>query len=79
MFKFDLKKTIYYIRNDHICSAPVLSRMIIENAHEDWVANKEQSELFTLFGPAQEANATCHGVVFADAAFGSRQELIDTL
>lgn len=79
MFKFELNQLIFYVRNDRIHSAPVLSRMIVENAHENWVANKEQSELFTTFGPAQEVYATCHGSVFADAAYASRQELIDTL
>jgi hypothetical protein len=79
MFNFELMQTIYYIRDDRIHSAPVLARMIVENAHGDWTCTKEQKDMFTPFGDAREAYATCHGLVPAEVAFGSRQDLIDSL
>lgn len=79
MFKFDLEQTIYYIRNDRIHSAPILARIIVENAHDDWACTDVQKELFTPFGPGREAYATCHGFVPTEEAYGSRQDLVDSL
>lgn len=79
MFTFELGQTIYYVRNDRIHSAPVQARMIVENAHGDWACTDAQKSLFTPFGHAGEVYATCHGLVPYVEAFGSRQELIDSL
>ena len=79
MFKFNLEQTIYYIRNDRIHSAPVLARIIVENAHDDWACTDAQKELFTPFGKAREAYATCHGLVPVEDSFGSRQDLVNSL
>ena len=79
MFKFDLEQLIYYIRNDRICSAPVLARVIVENAREEWACTDAQKNLFTPFGAGREAYATCHGVVSAEEVFGSKQDLADFL
>ncbi len=79
MFKFDLEQTIYYIRNDRIHSAPVLARIIVENAKEDWACTDAQKELFTPFGKGREAYATCHGFVPVEEAFASKQDLVDSL
>jgi hypothetical protein len=79
MFNFDLDQTIYYIRNDRIHSAKVLARIIVENAHDDWNCTPEQQQIFTPFGNSREAYATCHGLVPVNEAFGSRQDLVDSL
>ena len=79
MFKFELGQTIYYIRNDRIHSADVLARIIVENAKEDWACTDAQKELFTPFGKSREAYATWHGFVPVEDAFGSKQDLVDSL
>lgn len=79
MFKFDLEQTIYYVRNDRVHSAPVLARIIVENAHDDWACTDAQKELFTPFGKGREAYATCHGFVPAEDAFASKQDLVNFL
>ncbi len=79
MFKFDLKQTIYYIRNDRIHCAPVLACIIVENAKEDWACTDAQKELFTPFGKSREAYATCHGFFPAEDAFSSKQDLVNSL
>ena len=79
MFKFELDQLIYYIRNDRIHSAPVLARIIVENAKENWACTYVQKALFTPFGVGREAYSTCHGFVPAKDAFASRQDLVDSL
>lgn len=79
MFKFELEQLIYYIRENRLHSAPVLARVIVENAHDDWACTDAQKELFTPFGKSREAYATCHGFVLVEEAFASREDLVDSL
>jgi len=79
MFKFDLGDVIYYLGDNMICSAPVLSRMRVENAHPDWNATAGQQKLFQMFGPDREVYATCHGNILAEEAFRSARELAEWL
>jgi len=76
MFKFELGQLIYYIMDNEICSAPILCRMCIENAHEDWIATNEQRKLFALFGEGGIYYSTCHGIISEDKAFVDQEELI---
>ena len=79
MFKFDLNQTIYYMRNNRIHSAPVLSRMMVENSKEEWANTNEQKNLFTAFGVSCETYSTCHGLVSADEAYASKEDLVASL
>ena len=79
MFTFDLNQIIYYILDNRIHSAKVLARMQVDNAHEDWVCNDVQKELYTPFGPGGVFYSTCHGIISNRQAFGSRQDLVDSL
>lgn len=79
MFKFALKQTIYYLRDNRVHSAPVLSRMCVENAHQDWACTDEQKYTFTRFGKNGIFYATCHGSVNEDEAFASKEELAQSL
>jgi len=70
MFKFELDQLVYYIRNDRLCSAKIISRLLVDNVtHTDK----------TVFGPNREVYATCHGVLPEYDIFASRQELVDSL
>jgi hypothetical protein len=79
MFKFELDQLIYYILDDHIHSAPILARMIVENTHDDWARTDKQKRLFTPLGKSRELYATCHSLVRGDEAFASRQDLVNSL
>jgi len=78
MFKFELGDVIYYHHNK-ILSAPVLSRMRVENAHPDWNDTAGQQKLFQMFGSDREVYATCHGNILAEEAFRSARELAEWL
>lgn len=75
----DLGKIIYFMRDNKVFSAPVLSRMIVENLHEDRAHTKEQKELYTNFGLSGIFYYTTHGVVSNLHAFGSKKDLLDSL
>jgi hypothetical protein len=75
MYEFELGQTIYYIFSNKLHTAPVLSRMQVENLHPDWNNTSAQRDTFQAFGPARTAYATCHGVIPAEEAFGSPEDL----
>lgn len=70
---------VWYILENKIHSAPVLSIMTVENEHEDWAHTKEQKELFTRFGPAGVFIATVHTTLSAEKVFTSKEDLVASL
>ena len=79
MFKHELDQTIYYMADNRVHSAPVISRMYVDNLHPNWTATPEQKELFTAFGPTNIMYSTCHGTISENMVFGSVQELVQSL
>ena len=80
MFKFELDQLIYYIRNDQLCSAPVISRAIVENLREPRSQDTADTvKLYSPFGKSVRAYATVHGTVLEAKAFASRQDLVNSL
>ena len=77
MPKYKIDQKIYYIHNNKIHSAPVLSRMSVENKHE--ADTPEQMDLFTPFGASGVMYATCHGIFLEKYVFSSKKDLIDSL
>lgn len=75
MFKFELDQIVYYIKNNKVSSAPVLSRMLVENQHPKWNATKEQAGLFQRFGHCCVVYATVHGEHDEATLFESREAL----
>lgn len=76
---FHVGDLIFYLRENRVHSAPILSRQIVSvraNIKPDTV---EQAKLFTPFGPAMVRYATCHGVINGDEAYATRNELADSL
>jgi hypothetical protein len=57
---------IHYVRNDKPHSAPVLTRMTVENLHDDWNSTKEQRATFQPAGPSRIVYFTVHGMVQED-------------
>lgn len=80
MFAYEIDQTIYYIKDDRLHSAPVLSRMIVENGSlANGVSTGEQDQFFRRFGPARVMYATCHGEFSEAEVFGSREALANAL
>jgi hypothetical protein len=73
MFKYELGQKIYYLMDNRLHSAPVLSRIIVENQKEDY------DSIFKQFGNARILYATCHGEIDEKDAFASKEELADNL
>lgn len=68
---------VWYMNEGRVHSAPVISKMTVENAHEDWAHTDEQKRLFTRFGRARTVYATCHGEF--EEVYESKQALLESL
>ena len=77
--KYALEQIIFYIADNTVHSAPVLSRMVVENLHDDWGSNSEQRELWAPFGIAKTVYSTVHGEVLESKAFASKEDLLNSL
>jgi hypothetical protein len=75
--KYQIDQTIYYIQNNKIHSAPILSRIVIENKYIAHTA--EQKELFTPFGESGIRYVTCHGIFKEKYVRASKEELLKSL
>lgn len=79
MFKYELDQVIYYFIDNKVHSAPVLSRCIIENLHEDWITNKTQYSTFAAFGKSGVMYSTCHSTLNEYEVFASKEDLLESL
>ena len=71
--------TIYYMRENRLHSAPILSKITVENMHEDWISTDEQKEMFAPYGSEGTRFFTCHGEVHENEAYVSHAELFKGL
>ena len=71
MFKYNLDQIIFYLMENRIHSAPVISRIYVDNLNQDWACTKEQKELFTRFGNNCIKYSTCHGEIEENKAFSN--------
>lgn len=77
--KYNLQQTIYYLLDNKVHSAPVLSIMEVRNDKEDLAYTKEQKELFTPFGKQGIKYATTHGIFPEEKVFDSKENLLKSL
>ena len=77
--KYELEQVVWCLRDNKVHSAPVLSRMYVDNAHEDWNSGPGQKQSFIRFGQGRIVYATIHGQYDEDQLFASREELADSL
>lgn len=75
MFKYMISSIVYYLKDNKINSASILSRMIIENVPGFNAHTVEQKKFFNRFGKDCIKYATCHGEFFEDQLFASKDEL----
>ena len=75
MFKYELNQLIYYLRKNRLHSAPILSRMKVDNLHED-----KDPELFNQFDyDSGTYYATCHGIYEEENVFDSKENLAQNI
>ena len=76
MFKYNLEQLIWYMLNNTIHSASVLSRKYVDNLHNNWTSTKEQIDLFTHYGENSILYRTCHGDISESKAFATKGDLL---
>jgi hypothetical protein len=77
---YDLDQVVFYLLENRVHSANIISRMCVENnMHEDKACTKEQREFFTAFGKSRVEYSTCHGIFEESLLFDSRESLAYSL
>lgn len=79
MFKFNLDQVVYFMLNNEVYSSKIVSRMIVENAHDDWACTEEQKEMWQPCGPSTVKYATVHGLFDENILFESKEALLSSL
>lgn len=77
--KYNLGQVIFYMKDNRVHSAEVLSRKQVENIKEDISFNVDQYKLYTAFGLSGVTYSTCHGNVEEYDAFATKEELLASL
>jgi hypothetical protein len=75
MFKYELGQLVYYMKDNKVHSAPILSRMLVENLNEDWDCTEQQKEFFKPFGDSDIIYHTCHGTFAEYEIYSTKEEL----
>ena len=73
--KFEIGQLVWYIEDNRVHSAEVVSRQFVENLHDDWDSTPEQQETWQPFGGERTKYATVDGVYDEYQLFASRKEL----
>ena len=74
--KYELDQIIFYLNQNKLHSAKVVSRKTVENNINE-ISNKEQKEFYRFFGPSGTFYRTCHGVFKEEDVFESREKLAE--
>ena len=77
--KYKLDQLIYYMQDNKVHSAKVLSRWCIENLKEYASLGTEDMTFYAPMGVEGVWYKTCHGIINEKHAFASKQELLESL
>lgn len=78
MFKYELGQLVYYLLDNKLHSAKVLSRMKLERLDES--KNNDPYDPYDNFDyDSGTFYATCHGTFREDEIFGSKEELAQNI
>ena len=73
--KFELGQVVWYLDDNLVHSAPVLSRVLFQYKTSSLIP-----PIFNgLKGYGEEIYATCHGTYSGNKLFASKQELLESL
>ncbi len=76
--KYELEQVVFYMDENHVHSAKVTSRTVVENVHDDLSAIDSPSKM-TPFGRTGIRYQTCHGTWDEQQVFASKKELLEAL
>lgn len=80
MFKYALDQVVFYLQDNRVHSAPVLSRKYVDNKWADKdIHTDAQQESFQRFGPGVVKYATVHGEYTESKLFANREDLAASL
>lgn len=77
--RFKIDQVIFYMSENQIHSAPILSINYVQTNPELKPSNKEQQQVFEPFGEAGIWYATIHGVLKEILVHPNRASLLDSL
>ncbi len=77
--KFALDQLVYYMRDNKVHSANVMSIKVVMNLHEEWASTNEQKDTWLYFGPTCILYKTVHCKLNESEVFASREELLESL
>ena len=77
--KYALGQIIFYMKDNKVHAAEVVSRKVVENLHDDWASNDEQKMVWQHFGVSCIVYKTVHGKYYEDEVFASREDLLEAL
>jgi len=77
LYKID--DIIFYMTENKIHSAPIMSINVVETNPELTASNSEQKQVFTPFGEAGIWYATVHGVIKSNLVYTDRKSLLKSL
>lgn len=75
MFRYELNQIVWYMKAGKSHSSRILSRKLVDNAHNDWSSTNEQRTAFQRFGKAGMWYATIHGEFHEAELFPSQEAL----
>lgn len=79
MFKFELGQTVYFLKDNKICSDEVWCRMKVENFHSLDACTTTQDEFYYPFGQARIQYALRGDIYLEEDLFESKEALIKHL
>jgi len=79
VFKYQLGQLVYSMRDSKVHSAPISSRMIIDNLHDEWVSNETQKKSWQPYGRTGIWYATVHDQYEEGELFATKEELLESL
>ena len=76
--KYELGQLVFYMDDNHVNSAKITSRTVVENTHDE-LGIHESTKVWIPFGLAGIRYQTCHGTWNEDQLYASKAELLKRL
>ncbi len=79
MFKYELNQLVYYMKNNAVHSSKILSRRVVENAHQASAYDPDSRHLYAMWGETTIEYRTVHGVYKENLIYASKEDLAAAL
>jgi len=77
--KLTLGQLAFYLMNNKVHSANIVSIKVVMNLHDDWCSNSEQQKAWQFFGESNITYRTVHGTMLENQIFASKEELLESM